>query len=397
MNRRNQSRPVFGREKRELKSRDSQPQEVQVIALPPTEPLATVKVAGVFKRWGKRIIVTMEVAALTFALFGIPMLIVELNDRHDDRITRAWQLVTTSAPGNSGKGPALEYLNSETWVPEPYRSFFSTFIKLKERIPLNGIDLSKTNHRGAVDISSANLEHANLEYSNLEYSDLSHSTLRQAMLSGAFLKGSDFSNADLSDTDLSGVNLSWAFLVSANVSDANLAGAVLSYAHLSKADLSGTNFINANLSNADLSGADLSNAKLFRTNLSNSSLSATNLSGANLWEADLSGASLFLSTLINTDLTDTDLTNADIRAADLTGADLRGAKLTGADLKGSKIGMAFLHGANFNEVICDDAYHWKEAEMPETFPCKPYMEVSDELSPEKTRVYLRRPEPKSTK
>ncbi|MCP5036747.1 MAG: ABC transporter permease, partial [Rhodobacteraceae bacterium] len=44
-------------------------------------------------------------------------------DREADAITRAWTLITTPAPGNSGKGSALEYLNGLG-------------------IPLTGIDLS---------------------------------------------------------------------------------------------------------------------------------------------------------------------------------------------------------------------------------------------------------------
>ena len=38
---------------------------------------------------------------------------IDLEDRKTQRIAQAWQLITQPAPGNSGKGPALEYLNSQ--------------------------------------------------------------------------------------------------------------------------------------------------------------------------------------------------------------------------------------------------------------------------------------------
>jgi len=38
---------------------------------------------------------------------------LDYTDRVEERTVRAWQLLTTLAPGNSGKGPALEYLNGE--------------------------------------------------------------------------------------------------------------------------------------------------------------------------------------------------------------------------------------------------------------------------------------------
>ena len=109
---------------------------------------------------------------------------------------------TTIAPGNSGKIEALEYLNSEDgllcfeflkwksdwwWGGEDNKCLIS----LKSRVPLVGINLSRSAN-DVVDDSSSNL-------------------------SGVFLVGVDLREAVLSDARLSGANLS-----DVNLSDVNL-------------------------------------------------------------------------------------------------------------------------------------------------------------------------------
>ena len=59
----------------------------------------------------------------------------ELGNRQEEREARAWQLLTTKAPGNTGKVWALEYLNREQRWPRRW-------LWNKKRVPLHGIDLT---------------------------------------------------------------------------------------------------------------------------------------------------------------------------------------------------------------------------------------------------------------
>jgi len=88
-----------------------------------------------------------EVAAVVIGLaFVIPTafaLWIDLEDRRTQRIAQAWELVTRPAPGNSGKGSALEYLKSQD-------------------IPLIGIDLSEDTNQGSTYLVEVNLSGADL-------------------------------------------------------------------------------------------------------------------------------------------------------------------------------------------------------------------------------------------
>lgn len=118
------------------------------------------------------------IAAL--AAFGIDLL-----DRREERLARMWNLATSDRPGNSGKIPALEFLN-------------------REGKPLTGIEIPKAYLVGV---------------------ELEGAILSGAGLSGADLNGADLSGADLSGADLSGANLSGARLRQAEFSGADLSGA----------------------------------------------------------------------------------------------------------------------------------------------------------------------------
>jgi len=228
-----------------------------------------------------------EVAAVVVGLaFFIPTAVAlwfDLADRKTQRISQAWDAVTRVAPGNSGKGPALEYLNHQG-------------------IPLVGINLSAESNQGpiylhAVNLSEAVLQSANFSDADLESANLSGANLWKADLSGANLSHANLQkailrHAELSDTNLWDANLSQTNFWKADLSDANLWEANLSGANLRIANLSGTYLWKADLSSADLSGANLSKAILRNANLSDANLSRANLSETDLWHVDLSGANL---------------------------------------------------------------------------------------------------------
>ncbi len=186
---------------------------------------------------------------------------IDLEDRVTQRIAQAWELVTQVAPGNSGKGPALEYLNSQG-------------------ISLRGINLSTERNQGQTSLSRVDLSGANL------------------------------GEANLSEASLGGVNLSKALLLVANLSGANL----------QDSDLKGANLIKANLSGASFPRADLAGVSLDATNLTKAVFHEANLSGATLIEANLSEANFRKANMSNSILVNADLSGADFSSADLRGA-----------------------------------------------------------------------------
>lgn len=240
----------------------------------------------------------LEPYAVVFAIAG---LLSQCDDMKAERDSRAWQVITTPASGNSGKIEALEYLNSHypLTIPNPRQwgipigpvatsgrkppaewVVVANWGWWKTRTPLVGLDLSR---KQSVDGKSS---------------------------SGVYLAGIDLSDADLSDADFSGANLSDANLAHTNLTnakfqDSSLRDATLASADLTAADLSGASLIAANLSGAYL-GAKIENPG----HGSSKVINAVNLSGADLRYADFSGAHLVL--------------------ANLWGADLRGAKLAKA-------------------------------------------------------------------
>ncbi len=228
-----------------------------------------------------------------------------------------WTILTTPAPGNSGKKEALEHLASHG-TPLPSIDLSCHAMgggetkdgECERPVYLEDLDLSKKTLG-----EEANLIRANLSDANLRRADLSGAKLRSANLSGADLSGADLRRAKLSYANLSDAELSYA-----NLSDAELRSAKLSDAKLSDADLSGANLRSADLSDADLRRADLSGADLRRADLRRA-----NLSNAKLIDADLSNANLSNANLSNANLSDANLSGADLSDANLSDADFNNA------------------------------------------------------------------------
>jgi uncharacterized protein YjbI with pentapeptide repeats len=107
----------------------------------------------------------------------------------------------------------------------------------------------RSNGRGIVDLTKANisgavLDHADLVDADLESTNLAGTFLFATVLSGSVLNHADLTGANLQSADLFSValfnsTLTDAVLTGANLTDANLTDAILTGADLTKADLTG--------------------------------------------------------------------------------------------------------------------------------------------------------------
>ena len=252
------------------------------------------------KSWWRRLhkavvaIAPWSILLAVLALFlSVIQFWMEYEDRVNERVVRAWQLVTTAAPGNSGKRAALEYLNKEDgllcfdwlqgdleWLYGEENRDTRCIILMKPRTPLLGIDLSPPNigqstnpekpigaYLHETDLSGANLSNANLRFANLSHADLRDADLRNANLSGAILhfadlRGADLRSAILPDTDLRHAKFSGALLMDIDLRDADLFMAVLNGTTMTRADLTEAHLQGVDLRGADLTGATLSQSQL---------------------------------------------------------------------------------------------------------------------------------------
>ncbi len=223
-----------------------------------------------FWGWMERVVLLVTLLSVGF---GYQVYQEERDTRRQEAINRAWSLITTPATGNSGKGPALEYLNDQ-------------------RISLQGINLSCDRMGGGWDaekrhcetptwLQGVELQGADLEGAQLQGADLGEAVLQGADLSGGNLQGAHLWDASLQKTDLLGADLQGA-----NLSGADLQGANLRYADLQGANLSHTYWQGAAFSYADLQGADLSGAEFDGANLLFTWFGGANLNGADFTDAE---------------------------------------------------------------------------------------------------------------
>lgn len=282
------------------------------------------------------LVVILEAAGLVGLIFAVGIFFYELRERQDERVARSWQLLTTPAPGNSGKREAIEYLNNEygcipIWralIYDPTKSYVTALsdkdiifyetdtLKIgirniekekycwKNKTILRGVDLSAKTHRESVyltgvELNKAYLGHSNLSGAQLQLSSLAEINGTNANFSGAQLykvdmRRSQLLRANFSNTASQHINFAGAMLRVANFNNAQMRNA-----NLREAVLSQTTLMNADISFADFRGAtiedsDLTNAHMVRAIFDGSTLMRVNVSGANFKHTNFDAAKVAL-------------------------------------------------------------------------------------------------------
>lgn len=163
---------------------------------------------------GSFIFRSLEILGTVAIILGVSTFMMNMEDVKHDRDARAWRLLTSDAPGNSGKIEALEYFNKhnplELVVPNPRRwglpfgpkaeddgeelpdkweiVLVENYGPWKSRTPLTGIDLSRERLEG--------FEDKVLNYYDEGWSE-----------DGVYLWGVELPQAHLPKANLSGANL----------------------------------------------------------------------------------------------------------------------------------------------------------------------------------------------
>ena len=324
----------------------------------------------------------IEPVALVLA---VAVFVNEFQDRDEDRIARAWQILATTQSTRSGTISALEFLNRQiapdylTWLP---------FIK--ERIALDGVEL-------LVPPLSAVWEAKSKYDREIPSKCPGYSYLRKVQLADAILRDSTFAcadlrHADLRRADLARVDFRRALLWRVDFRDAKLGNAKFEHADLWEADFRDAHF---NIPPG---------FRIMRPPVEFPSISIPGkICGRNVvtWEdkmgnrqdepaigtlgnmvsfqhADLRRVDMRDVTGAFTDFRDADMRGADLRNADLSGSDFRGANLFAAKLQGTDLKSANLNGVQ--GVTCHqlrEAKSWKQSYRDLTLECGSAVKDSD--------------------
>ena len=184
-------------------------------------------------------------------LAAVVSLIIILDDREEERTTRAWQLVTTKAPGNSGKIEALEFLNQQR-----FPNWLQWLPFTKEQVSLQGIELIppilteewKETRKEERKLKEPCTQFTNLQKAKLPYGILIDGALICCDLRNADLRRSHLNRADLQGSNMKGVNL-W---------DAELQDALL------RRPISGTRILAKRIFGGRTSGRLIFGERIFR-------------------------------------------------------------------------------------------------------------------------------------
>ena len=213
-----------------------------------------------------RLLRTLEPLGVALAVLGLCATIFQLwqdiEDRKQQRIVNAWQLLTTPASGNSGKAEAIRYLFSQGKN-------------------LNGIDLSCEKHGGWLDESEWEGEK--------KRNVLAFRCKRPVLISDfEFTFGSSIksmSSANLTATRFSSGKMDSIDFSSANLRHAQFNSVTMAGANLRRSDVSGTRFNQVDLTNVDFRSAIFDKTYIIEANISGTRFfQARGLQGSSFWE-----------------------------------------------------------------------------------------------------------------
>ena len=209
----------------------------------------------------------------------------ESKARHEERIARAWQILTTNAPGNSGKIEALEFLARNnvplTDIDLSCKSNGGHWLQARNfcqagRVYLRNLDLSIQNIGLRVNLNGANFSGADLTGASFD-----GAILNNAIFNGAILEGVSLRDTFLLTTSFDGIVTSrgtGSFDLpiqkghySQSVRGIDFTGALLTSNSFKEADLFKAKF------DGEVVGADFSRARL----------TLTDFAGVELWLPEL--------------------------------------------------------------------------------------------------------------
>lgn len=220
---------------------------------------------------------------------------VTINEIRQNQVVQAWQILTTTAPGNSGKREAIQVLSDAGYS-------------------LQGIDLSCKTLGG-------------------QWTPKNNPELGFTCAHPPYLAQTNSPNTNFKDSNFSGVDLS----------DSNLA-----YSSFYRASLTRTNLGGANLTETNFTRAILEFAFLPRTTLDSANFTSAKAKEASFYEANLSNSTLFRMKAQNAYFVGANMKNVMARRIDLRGADLGGANLQNTNLEGAKLENANFTHANIS-------------------------------------------------
>ena len=193
----------------------------------------------------------------------------ELRSLELQREVNAWTLLTANASGNSGKGKALEYLNSEfaclgfNWLPDGVSKYIwhknsaSKKICWKEAAMLSGIEITPNGGGEGAYLQNINMESsvfsnalfvkAQLEFSNFDSSmifdskyissGMANTSFNEAWLHNTMFDGTSLRDCSISRTDLYRSQFSRTAMVACSVQASTVRDTTFI-----KSDLSGVKF-----------------------------------------------------------------------------------------------------------------------------------------------------------
>lgn len=257
----------------------------------------------------------------------------DFENRKEERIARAWELLSIKIPGNSGKSDALNILHGYG-------------------INLSDVDLSCETLGGKLHDKTVTISHfaASEDYAegftspcigSPRLNDLDFSIVipnwknfwtsrSQLIAENIQLEGMTGENLNFSDSTIQGANLDYSTVSNFILRNGNAEGISASFSNMPAADFSGAELTNANFSRSDLSYASFANTTAVCADFSGS-----NLEGIDFQEDALfSGSSFFMARLTNSKINNDIAQNSDLSFANVSGAYFEGEVSKREDLFG---------------------------------------------------------------